>query len=103
MSVLVWVRSSVRAFFFFDGQCECPLVYMCVKARMNACVCVFACSCMCVCAYVCMCVFAYVCACVCVRTVRECVLRMPMRKLAEGGKEKYGLRDWFYLPAWMID
>ena len=103
------VRSCFRA-----GECECACVCMCVCACVYvyvcvcACVCVYVCVrvrvcvCVCVCAYVYICVFAYVCACrarVCLRSfVRVRVvsrasrffprMRMLMRKMAEGEKEK---------------
>ena len=117
MSVRVrCVRACVRS-FFRDGECECALVCMCVCACEYVCVFVCACSCLCVRTYVCVCLRMCVRAFVCVPCesvcafVRACVrivsrasrifsrLRMPMRKWAEGGKEKYGQRDLYYLPA----
>ena len=94
-------------------MCVCVYGRVCVRQRVclyvfssiRACVCVRVRVCVCVFVYVCVCVRMYVnvCVCVCVRVcayrATVCVLRLPMRKWAEVGKEKYGRRDWYYLQA----
>ena len=72
--MLVWVRSSVRALFFFEMASVSVRLCICVLMRVctRACVCVRVRVCVCVRTFICVCLRMCVRACVCVPCESVC-------------------------------